>query len=125
MLYRKSLLLALAALAIGLPAACKGGSNSDHSKYQSYDGFTIAENPVLPPREIHPSLWFKQTENERLREKRDADDFSRGLWRQISQDVLLTMPLPGAPQTGDAPRIQHYYATMSKLAKVNALMSLI
>lgn len=125
MLYRRFLILALVTSVIGLPSTGNGGSNFDQSKYRTYDGFTVAADPVLPPHEIHPCLWFKQTEIETLVKKRNADDYSRGLWRHISQDALLTQPLPKPPGANDGHRVQNYYAMMSRLAQVNALMSLI
>lgn len=100
-------------------------SHVEDARYQTYDGFTIPATAVLPPKEIHPSLWFKKDEIEGLRQKRDADDYTRQLWQQISHDPLLTMPLPEPPKSSDDPQMQKYYATLSKVAKVNALMYLL
>lgn len=110
----------------GLPAAGSTVSHVDDPIYQTYNGFTIPAEAVLPAKEIHPSIWFNDGDLPALRQKRDADDFSRNLWRQISTNELLTMPLPEPPlKTDSRAKIQGYYGTMSRIAKLNALMYLL
>jgi Heparinase II/III-like protein len=122
---RNCFLLAWTASLLALSATCSADNHVDDLRYRTYGGFVVSTNAVLPAREVHPSLWFGQTGIAGLRAKRNADGYSMDLWLRMTHDPLLTMPLPEPPRTGADPRIQEYYATMSKLAKLNALMSLV
>jgi hypothetical protein len=100
-------------------------ASRDKVNYESYNGFMMPPTPVLPRRESHPSLWFASTNDiAALCQKRDADDYSRRLWQQISHDPLLQGPLPSVP-VGGGEAFHQYYGNMSKLAKINALMSIL
>ncbi len=123
--HRTLLYLAIIALVACLPVACPAANDFDQPKYLNYGGLVIATNAVLPLKEIHPVLWFKQTEIDTLLKKRDADYYAQRLWRQINQDVLLTQSLPEPPLASDGQKVQEYYSVMSRLAQVNALMSLL
>lgn len=111
---------------MGLPVAGVAASHMNDPIYQTYNGFIIPAEAVLPAREIHPSIWFHARDLPGLRQKGDADDFARKLWQRISHDSLLTMPLPEPPKKTDSrAKIQGYYGSMSRIAKLNALMSLL
>ncbi len=109
------------ALAISSPAKERDFAG----KYATYNGFTLPPTPVLPPKESHPSLWFSSgDEIATLRQKRDADDYSHRLWQQITNDPVLRDLLPELPEHGSK-KFQDYYATLSRSAKLNALVSVI
>jgi hypothetical protein len=124
---KKALLLLFAAGVLSVAAKDKEfhGDRNFTGKYTSYNGFTLQPEPVLPPREIHPSLWFS-TEQEiaALRQKQDADDYCRQLWRQMTNDPVLVEPLPPLPEPGSN-KFQDYYGALSRAAKMNALMSVL
>ncbi|MCU0786966.1 MAG: heparinase II/III-family protein [Verrucomicrobia bacterium] len=113
--------LLLAAGTIPGPA----GEPRRETRYETYTGFTLPPTPVLPAHERHPSLWFSaEAEIAALRQMRDADDYSRRLWQQIASDPVVCNPLPTLPESGSR-KFQTYYATLSRAAKLNGLMSVL
>lgn len=106
--------------------------------YESYNGFTIAAEPVLPAREVHPSLWFTAREIPALKARLTADDFARQRWAAIqtggrSTDLQrladLRTPLPPPPTAtgpGDKSEAIHkYYGAMSMAARAHALVAIL
>jgi hypothetical protein len=93
------------------------------TNYESYTGFTCSAVPVLPPKEVHPSLWFKEADAARLRALKDKDDVAAALWKQIAGSPFLTMELPAAPATNADTKVIHtYYGSMSQIAKYAGFM---
>lgn len=55
--------------------------------YESYTGWEVSTEPVLPSEERHPSIWFSADDLDALRAKRDADSYTQGLWLTIQQEI--------------------------------------
>lgn len=56
------------------------------SLYDTYSGFTVPVNPVLPAAETHPSLWFNKTGIEELKNKKNTDAYALKVWNYIQTD---------------------------------------
>jgi hypothetical protein len=97
--------------------------------YSSYTGFAIPAEPVLPAREIHPSLWFRASEIPALQARLDADDFARRRWAAIKRQAdFLAAPPPAPVATGPDDKsetIHRYYGAMSMAARAHALVALL
>ncbi len=97
--------------------------------YESYTGFAIAAEPVLPAKETHPSLWFSAAEIPALKARLTADDFGRTRWSAIQKLANLSAPLPPAPvATGPGDKneaIHKYYGALSMAARAHALVALL
>jgi len=92
--------------------------------YDSYTGFTCDPVPVLPAKETHPSLWFKEADVARLRALKNQDELAAGLWKQIAESPFLTMELLNIPAASDDKKGVHmYYGSMSQMAKYAAFMA--
>ncbi len=116
--------LVLALLTIPLVAAAR--NKAPDGLYDSYTGFALPAEPVLPPQEIHPSLWFKSAELTVLKAGLAADDFARSRWVALQKLADLGKPPPAAPTARDKTEIIHkYYGAMSIAARAHALMSLL
>ncbi|WP_273126981.1 discoidin domain-containing protein [Bacillus weihaiensis] len=97
--------------------------SAEEINYESYNGFTTSEEPILPSNEVHPKLWFDSSEIEEVYEKRNADDYAEALWKSISESGYLGAELPTVPSDscGDD-RLHGYYGEMARIAKYNAFM---
>nr|6JPN_A Chain A, Alginate lyase [Defluviitalea phaphyphila] len=96
------------------------------ANYETYDGFKVSEEPVLPEKEVHPSLWFTKSDIQKIKEKKNEDSFTAELWEEISNSPYLTMEIPtDIPSATDSDTdIHKYYGNMSRIAKYNAFMYL-
>ncbi len=101
-----SLWLALFGVGFGLSQA---------ANYESYSGFTVAETPVLPSREIHPQIWFGKGESAGIFQRRNADGYSKRLWQGIEAKIAnyKELPFPAIPAK-PGKDLERYYGTMSK-----------
>lgn len=112
---------------LALPAAlallCALQPPNTHAvNYESYNGFTVSEDPVLPAKEVHPSLWFRAEDLPAMRARRDGDEHSRKLWQDIVNDPLLKGPLPTLPpKNGEKEAIRRYYGAMPQIAALHGL----
>ena len=105
-------------------AAMTAAQSEGKTDYNSYTGFTCSEVPVLPPKETHPSLWFKEADVARLQALKNQDEIAAKLWRQIESSPLLTMPMPEPPKKNADDKVIHtYYGSMSQLAKYAGFMA--
>ena len=97
--------------------------------YDSYTGFTLPAEPVLPAQEVHPALWFKTADLPALRASLTADEFARSRWAALQKLADLDAKLPVAPTaTGQDDRheaIHKYYGAVSIAARAHALMALL
>jgi hypothetical protein len=94
--------------------------------YESYTGFALPAEPVLPAQETHPSLWFKAAEVPALPARFAADDFARSRWAAVKKLADLAQPLPPAPTAQDKTEAIHkYYGAMSIAARAHALLALL
>ncbi len=94
--------------------------------YDSYTGFALAAEPVLPAAEIHPSLWFRSADLPALRTRLTVDDFARARWAAVQRLADLHQPLPPAPAAKDkTDAIHRYYGAMSIAARAHALLALL
>jgi hypothetical protein len=101
-----------------LPSAWAAAPN-----YDSYNGFTTSEEPVLPAQEVHPKLWFSASETNAMYAKRNADAYAKSLWDSISSSPYLTVPLPPVTTASCSDSALHsYYGDMARIAKYNAFM---
>lgn len=93
--------------------------------YESYSGFTVDDTPLLPEKEVHPKLWFDESEIESVYNKRNADEYAASLWQSISTSSYLTREFPQAPVCSDDMSfnaVHAYYGDMARIAKYNAFM---
>lgn len=96
------------------------------SLYESYTGFEIPAEPVLPAKETHPSLWFRAADLPALRAKLTADDFARARWVATLKLADLAAAIPAAPTAKDKTEAIHkYYGAISIAARAHALASLL
>jgi hypothetical protein len=94
--------------------------------YDSYTGFALAAEPVLPATEIHPSLWFRSADLPALQTRLTVDDFARARWAAVQRLADLHRPLPPAPAAKDKIDVIHrYYGAMSIAARAHALLALL
>lgn len=94
--------------------------------YETYGGFALPAEAVLPAHELHPSLWFRAADVPVLREKLSADDFARKRWAAVVKLADLSKPLPPAPAATEKTDVIHkYYGAMSIAARAHALVSLL
>lgn len=94
--------------------------------YTGYSGFALPAEPVLPAREVHPSLWFGSGEIAALRARLTADEFMRTRWAALQRRADLTRAVPAAPSSKDAVKAIHqYYGAMSMAARAHALVALL
>lgn len=111
----KRFLLILVALPFGLSASAVD--------YTTYNGFAVDDTPVLPPSELHPSLWFGTNDLEALRGKR-SDEAAAAVWEKVETSPFLTMPFPETPSaTDEKTPIHQYYGSMSQIAMYCGLMA--
>jgi len=114
----------LAAILSGAVVACAKTRTDD--LYDTYTGFALPAEPVLPAHESHPSLWFKAADLPALKAALTADDFARTRWAAVLKLADLAAPLPVAPSAGDQTETIHkYYGAMSIAARAHALASLL
>ena len=131
---RVILVLVGGALSFAAPAREKASSGL----YDSYTGFAIPTDAVLPARETHPSLWFSAADIPALKAKLTADDFARsrwaaiqtgGRWTDLQKLADLRTPLPPPPvASGPADKsevIHKYYGAMSMAARAHALIAVL
>jgi hypothetical protein len=57
------------------------------SIYETYSGFTVPEVIVLPSSEVHPSLWFRESDLEYIRNLRNKDTYANNVWKRISSTI--------------------------------------
>jgi hypothetical protein len=94
--------------------------------YESYTGFAIPAEAVLPAQETHPSLWFKAADLPALQAKLTADDYARRRWTATLKLADLAAPLPTAPTATDKTDVIHkYYGAVSIAARAHALAALL
>jgi hypothetical protein len=119
------------ALLLGLsvvvwPASLAARETAPVGMYDSYTGFAMAAEPVLPAREVHPSLWFRSGDLPALKAKLSADEFARSRWAAVRQMADLASPDLPAPTAQDPTTVIHkYYGAMSIAARAHALVSLL
>ena len=110
-------------------AICSARDKAPAGLYDSYTGFAIAAEPVLPARETHPSLWFKASDLPALKASLTADDFARQRWAALQKLADLTAKIPPPPAAtgkGDKSEAIHkYYAAASIAARAHGLMALL
>ena len=79
------------------------------ANYESYSGFSTSEEPILPEKEKHPSLWFDSSQLEELKIKRNGDSYLQKLWNQIENSEFLGKDLPSVPSVTQTSVIRRYY----------------
>src|SRR5688572_14635012 len=113
------LLLAGICWLVTLPVAAR--DQAPAGLYDSYTGFSLPAEPVLPAQEFHPSVWFKAAEVPALPAQFTADDFARSRWAAVKKLADLAQPLPPAPTAQDKTEAIHkYYGAMSIAARAHA-----
>ena len=58
------------------------------TKYDTYTGFTVPTNAVLPASEVHPTLFFNASQAAAIKNKKTADAYSTYLWNRV--DSIIT-----------------------------------
>ena len=93
--------------------------------HSSYTGFELPLDVTMPREEIHPSLWFTETEVSSLWQKKESDPFVAKFWKEVSTSEFLLADLPAVPNAKDEKNIIHkYYGTLTQSAMYNAFMAL-
>lgn len=111
-------------LCLGLLASAR--DEAPAGLHESYPGFAIPADPVLPARETHPSLWFKAADLPTLQTKLTGDDFARRRWSAVQKLADLAAPPPAAPAVTDKTEVIHkYYGVVSQAARAHALLALL
>lgn len=91
--------------------------------YESYGGFTCDPVPKLPPKEVHPALWFTADQAAEVRAKKDQSAQAAELWKQVAGSQFLTMDLLPEPSIKDDKKTVHqYYGYMAQAAKYSGFM---
>ncbi len=120
MMHRVPLLLA----ALSLVPSASARPVVSPAFYESFSGFTIPADPVLPAKEVHPSLWFREGDLPALR-ARAADPFLRTRLAEVEARAPLGGELPPAPKFSDKIETVHkYYGTMSMAARAHAFLAI-
>lgn len=83
--------LALSALSMLPLEAAKDFLDSNE---QSYSGFQVDTEAVLPAKEVHPSLWFTAQELVEFKATLDADSIVQGYWEKVRNHSFLSSPFP-------------------------------
>lgn len=106
-------------------AAVSAGADYRGANHDSYSGFRVAEQAVLPDTETHPSLWFKLSEVDTLKARFRKDDTARSYWKAVREHRYLTLPLPSpVKKSAGKQRVHQYYGDMTQIALYNAFMFL-
>lgn len=122
----KPILVLWCALALAVTASAAKRPKPASTLYDSYSGFTIPAEPVLPAKEVHPSLWFRADELPALTARLSADEFCRTRLAALKKLSNLSRPLPAPPEATDKTESIHkYYGTSSAAARINAFLSLV
>ncbi len=104
---------------------CSGRDQAPAGLYDSYTGFALPAEPMLPAQETHPSLWFTAGDLPALKATFAADDFARHRWAAVQKLADLSQAPPPAPMAhGQAEAIHKYYGAMSIAARAHALLAL-
>lgn len=120
----KLIIPALFSLVLSVAAVAR--DKSPPGLYDSYTGFAIPTEPVLPARESHPSLWFKASEVAALQRRLTTDEFSRARWAAVLKLADLRAAPSPAPAAKDKAEVIHkYYGAVSIAARAHALVSLL
>jgi hypothetical protein len=89
-------------------------------RHMTYDGLAVSATPVLPPREVPVSLWFKKEDIPALKAKRE-DKVGKEFWKRVKNSRFMIKELPGIIKKEDSIKdIHEYYGTMSQIAAYNA-----
>ncbi len=72
-------------LGVFMMALLLGGTSAARAQtlYNSYSGFTVPTDPVLPAAEVHPSLMFAAADVPGLLAKKDQDAYAMTLWNRL------------------------------------------
>ncbi len=107
---------------IGLAAGpLWAGKDFPGADLESYSGFAVSTEAVLPAEEVHPSLWFSESQLKAFRQSLDADTTVREFWSRVQNHELLRSPLPAeevayeALAKGDRKGLHKYYGEMTQI----------
>ncbi|WP_179957817.1 heparinase II/III domain-containing protein [Exilibacterium tricleocarpae] len=79
----------------------------------------------MPEREVHPSLWFKESDIDTLKTRFTKDQTARSYWKAVKEHRYLTIPIPPPVKLEEGNQAVHrYYGDMTQLAAYNAFMFL-
>ncbi len=103
----------------------RAGKDFMGANWESYSGFSIDTNAVLPEKETHPSLWFNEAGLASFKRSLDADATIREYWAKVESHDFLTSPFPVVipeneiriPELASAnnKRIHKYYGEMTQI----------
>ncbi|MEM7561182.1 MAG: hypothetical protein AAF394_18820, partial [Planctomycetota bacterium] len=93
--------------------------------HRSYTGFELPLDVTMPKEEIHPSLWFDDSEIADLWQKKQSDQHAAAFWKEVSTSEFLLAELPPVPTADDDKKVIHkYYGTLTQAAMYNGFMAL-
>lgn len=70
-----------------LSAALVAGDVTAQEWYDTYTGWAVDTQPVLPNQEVHPSLWFRASDISALKTKRSADEYAESRWNIVQTEI--------------------------------------
>ncbi len=95
------------------------------ANWESYSGFKVDTQPVLPEQEIHPSMWFNETGLTAFKNSLNDDEAIKDFWTKVKDHPLLDSPFPEVipdeelwiPELASAnnKRIHKYYGEMTQI----------
>ena len=101
------------------------------SMYTTYSGFTTPTTPVLPSGELHPSLFFKLSDINEIKNRASLNSYFSSIWASITSNVkTYKSKTASAMDESDRPRMAKYCAfawiingdTTAKQKAIDALM---
>ena len=117
------LVVAAGGISVG-PAAAR--DRAPAGLYDSYTGFALPAAPVLPAREVHPSLWFKAADVSMLKDRYFLNEYAIRLLLLIGQMANLNPSPPLSPASSNpTDAIHKYYGAMSIAARAHAVLFLL
>jgi hypothetical protein len=117
--------IAAVLLATLLLAPVIAGADERARNHDGYTGWAVPTEPVLPGREVHPSLWFRAGDVDALRARATADEFARRLMQEIRASRYVSDPLPEAPPPIEADKEtwHKYWGDIPQFAAYNGFLS--
>lgn len=122
-------LLGIVTLIVG---PLQAGKDFLGANWESYSGFKVETEAVLPDKETHPSLWFDEDGLADFEKSLNDDEVIRDYWDKVKNHPLLTSPFPEVipenelwvPELASAnsKRIHKYYGEMTQIPLYSGFM---
>lgn len=117
--------LTFLAVALGTSVALHAGKDFLGANWESYSGFKVDTEAILPEKETHPSMWFDEGGLTAFKHSLNDDEAIREFWAKVKDHPLLDSPFPEVisdeelwiPELASAnsKRIHKYYGDMTQI----------